>query len=55
MVKWNALMILATGFATFCCMWSIYNSSNRVLGFSSLGVLAVLAHVVHFASPKKPS
>ncbi len=55
MLQWNGFMILATAFATFCCLWSINNSSNRVLGFSALAVLAVLTIIVHFASSKKPS
>jgi hypothetical protein len=45
-LRWNVLMILATAFATFCCLWSINSSANRDVGFIALGVLLVLATVV---------
>lgn len=44
--RWNVLMIIASGTATFGSAWSVLNSDVPVLGFSLLGAFILLAIIV---------
>ena len=45
-LRWNVLMILATGMAAFGAFWSIKTSGHATLGYSAMGVLIGLAAIV---------
>jgi Mn2+/Fe2+ NRAMP family transporter len=45
-VKWNVLMITATGLATFGSIWSVWNKAG-VKGMAAVGAFAALAMAVH--------
>jgi len=36
-LRWNVLMILASAFALFCCLWSISLSDHAVYGYVGIG------------------
>jgi len=54
-VWWNVLMLLATGFAGFGCIWSIWSSRMRWMGIGIIAGFIALVLIVHIARRKSHS